>query len=80
MCSLEQKPAAVSRWLTSMPQYYLKMVQPLTSIINEAIYIGTEADDIQGIKSGQYHLIFGSQELLFGNEKWRVSPSKTAID
>lgn len=58
----------------------MKQVSRLNEFGFKAIYIGTEADDIQGIKIGQYHLIFGSQELLVGNEKWRVSPSKTAID
>ena len=58
------------------------IIAPLTTIMKEqvdrlnglgykAIYIGTEEDDIQGIKNGHYHFVFGSPELLVGNEKWR---------
>lgn len=58
------------------------IIASLTSIMKEqvshlkelgfmAIYIGMEAYDIKGVKSGQYHFVFGSPTLLFGNEKWR---------
>ncbi|XP_062599088.1 uncharacterized protein LOC134260556 [Saccostrea cucullata] len=57
------------------------IISPLTSIMKEqverlkglgykAIYIGTEEDDINGIRNGHYHFVFGSPELLVGNDKW----------
>ncbi|XP_061190432.1 ATP-dependent DNA helicase RecQ-like [Saccostrea echinata] len=58
------------------------IIAPLTSIMKEqvdrlkglgykAIHIGTEEDDIHGIRNGHYHFVFGSPELLVGNEMWR---------
>lgn len=57
--------------IASLTLIMKKQVSRLKELGFKAIYIGTEADAIQGIKSGQYHFVFGSPELLVGNEKWR---------
>ena len=57
------------------------IIAPLTSIKKQqverlngfgykTIHIETEEHDIQEIKNGHYHFVFGSPELLVGN-KWR---------
>lgn len=50
----------------------------------KAMYIGTEADDIQGIKVANITLFLVAQNFLLGTRNGetssKVSPSKTAID
>lgn len=62
-----------------MPQYYLKMAQPLT------MYIGTEADDIQGIKVANITLFLVAQKFLLEREMARrhqksVLPKQPSIN
>lgn len=48
------------------------------------MYIGTEADDIQGIKVANITLVLVAQNFLLGTRNGekssKVSPSKTAIE
>lgn len=57
--------------IASLTSIMKEQVSHLKELGFKAVYIGMEADDIKGVKSGQYHFVFGSPTLLFGNEKWR---------
>lgn len=59
----------------------MKQVSRLNELSFNAIHIGTEADNIQGIKSGQYQFVFGSPGLLDGTSNGElVLPKQPSIN